>query len=83
VAVERVFVVGKTVHVLARTCGSEAACPECGTVSRRVHSRYRRQLADTACGGQEVAALDQGLPLASRGRARSQMGCAPRVTTPV
>jgi hypothetical protein len=30
-----------------------------------------------------AAALDQGLPLASRGRARSQMGCAPRVTTPV
>jgi transposase len=54
VAVERISVVGKTVHVLARTCGSEAACPDCGTVSRRVHSRYRRQLADTACGGREV-----------------------------
>jgi len=54
VAVERISVVGRTVHVLARTCGSGAACPECGTVSRRVHSRYRRQLADTASGGQEV-----------------------------
>jgi len=40
--------------VLARTCGSEAACPGCGVVSRRVHSRYQRKLADTASGGQEV-----------------------------
>jgi transposase len=54
VAVERIFVAGRTVHMLARTCGSEAGCPECGTVSRRVHSRYRRQLADTASGSQEV-----------------------------
>jgi transposase len=42
------------VHVLARTCASEAACTGCGTVSRRVHSSYRRRLADTASGGQEV-----------------------------
>jgi transposase len=42
------------VHVLARTCASEAACPGCGVVSRRVHSRYERKLADTASGGQEV-----------------------------
>jgi len=40
--------------VLARTCASEAACPGCGVVSRRVHSRYQRKLADTASGGQEV-----------------------------
>ena len=54
VVVERISVAGRSVHVLARACGSEAACPECGAVSRRVHSRYRRQLADTASGGQEV-----------------------------
>jgi transposase len=42
------------VHVLARTCASEAACPGCGVVSRRVRSRYQRKLADTASGGQEV-----------------------------
>jgi len=42
------------VHVLARTCASEAACTGCGVVSRRVHSSYQRQLADTASGGQEV-----------------------------
>jgi transposase len=37
-----------------RTCASEAACTGCGVVSRRVHSSYQRQLADTASGGQEV-----------------------------
>jgi transposase len=42
------------VHVLAGTCAREAACPGCGLVSRRVHSRYQRKLADTASGGQEV-----------------------------
>ena len=41
-------------HVLARTCAGEAACTGCGVVSRRVHSSYRRQLADTASGGREV-----------------------------
>jgi transposase len=40
--------------VLARTCASEAACPGCGVMSWRVHSRYQRKLADTASGGQEV-----------------------------
>jgi transposase len=45
---------GGSVHVLARTCASEAACTACGVVSRRVHSSYQRQLADTASGGQEV-----------------------------
>jgi len=42
------------VHVLARTKASEGACPPCGVMSRWVHSRYQRQLADTASGGQEV-----------------------------
>jgi transposase len=40
--------------VLARTCASEAACPGCGVVSRRVHSHYQGKLADIASGGQEV-----------------------------
>ena len=41
-------------HVLARACAGEAACPGCGVVSRRVHSRYQRQLSDTASGCQQV-----------------------------
>jgi hypothetical protein len=40
--------------VLVRTCAAAAACPGCGVVSRRVHSRYEQTLADTASGGQEV-----------------------------
>jgi transposase len=54
VAIEHLVTAGRSVHVLARTCASEAACPGCGVVSRRVHSRYQRKLADTASGGQEV-----------------------------
>jgi hypothetical protein len=53
-AVEHVETAGRSVHVLARTCASEAACLGCGVVSRRVHSHYQRKLADTASGGQEV-----------------------------
>jgi transposase len=48
-------VAGRTVHIQARSCVSEAGCPGCGVVSRRVHSSYQRRLADTAAGGQEVA----------------------------
>ena len=40
--------------MLVRTCAAAAACPGCGVVSRRIHSRYERTLADTASGGQEV-----------------------------
>jgi transposase len=54
VAVERVSAAGRSVHVLARACASEAACTGCGVVSRRVHSSYQRRLADSASGGQEV-----------------------------
>jgi transposase len=54
VAVEHVFAAGRSVHVLARTCAGEAACPGCGVVSRRVHSRYQRRLSDTASGCQQV-----------------------------
>ena len=46
--------------MLARTCASEAACTGCGAVSRRVHSSYQRQLADTASGGREVLIDLQG-----------------------
>lgn len=54
VSVERVFVAGRSVRIQASTRGSQAVCPACGTMSRRVHSRYERRLADTAAGGHEV-----------------------------
>ena len=52
--VERVFAAGGSVRVQARACGSSAACPGCGALSRRVHSRYERRLLDMAAGGREV-----------------------------
>jgi transposase len=54
VSVERIFQAGRSVRILASTRCPQAACPGCGTVSRRVHSRYERRLSDTAAGGQEV-----------------------------
>jgi transposase len=38
---------------LTSTCTS-AACPRCGKVSDRVHSRYLRKLADLACHNRQV-----------------------------
>jgi transposase len=54
VLVEGVSRVGGSVRITARTRSSAAVCPECGTVSRRVHSRYERRLLDTAVAGCEV-----------------------------
>jgi transposase len=49
-----VFKAGGSVRVLARAAVPSAACPQCGVVSGRVHSRYERRLLDTAIGGCEV-----------------------------
>jgi transposase len=54
VSVERVVLSGRVVRIGIRASGSRAACPACGTVSRRVHSRYERRLSDLAVSGQEV-----------------------------
>jgi transposase len=40
--------------LLLETTVSSAACPICGTKSNRVHSRYRRALADLPCFGKAV-----------------------------
>ncbi|SDI64220.1 transposase family protein [Nonomuraea jiangxiensis] len=54
VCVEGVSRSGKSVRIQARTSTSQAACPTCGGVSKRVHSRYERRLVDAAVGGQET-----------------------------
>jgi transposase len=54
VSVERVFLAGRSVRIQASTRGQQAACPACGAVSGRVHSRYWRWLSDTAVAGQET-----------------------------
>lgn len=43
------------VAILASTEASASRCPECGYPSRRVHSRYRRTLADLPWGGVPVS----------------------------
>jgi hypothetical protein len=55
VIVEEVAVAVGLLLVIARARAPEAACPKCGTVSGRVHSRYSRRLADAAMGGRPVA----------------------------
>ena len=32
-----------------------AACPLCGATSRRIHSRYTRQVSDLPCGGKQIS----------------------------
>jgi AcrR family transcriptional regulator len=57
VIVEEVVAAAGLLLVLARARAPEAACPECGTASGRVHSRYSRKLADAAIGGRQVEIL--------------------------
>ncbi|WP_420847111.1 transposase family protein [Nonomuraea basaltis] len=46
--------VGDTVLIAARTVAAEASSPECGLLSTRVHSRYRRTVWDLAMCGRSV-----------------------------
>ena len=43
------------VVITAAAVGREGRCPRCGTSSARVHSRYRRRVADAPIGGTPVA----------------------------
>ena len=54
VIIEEVVAAAGLLLVLARARAGTAACPRCGTVSGRVHSRYQRRLADAAVGGRQV-----------------------------
>jgi transposase len=42
------------VRLLVRPAAAEAACPRCGMLSGRVHSRYARRLRDVPAGGRDV-----------------------------
>jgi transposase len=55
VTVEAVTAAAGLLLVAARARAPGAACPGCGTVSGRVHSRYARTLDDAAVGGRPVA----------------------------
>lgn len=52
--IERVSVAGRSVRVQAATLDRAVACPTCGYVARRVHSRYERRLTDLMVGGRET-----------------------------
>lgn len=52
--ITNVLTTGRSVRVHAETSSVAARCPQCSTVSRRVHSRYERRLLDAAIGGQET-----------------------------
>jgi len=54
VIVEGVAAAAGLLLVMARARAPGAACPRCGTMSGRIHSRYVRRLADVAIGGRRV-----------------------------
>ena len=41
-------------RIQASTCDSQATCPACGVLAKRVHSRYERRISDTAVSGREL-----------------------------
>lgn len=45
---------GETIVVTARAEARVADCPLCGAASRRIHSRYIRQVSDLPCSGQGI-----------------------------
>jgi transposase len=52
--IDGVHAAGVVVRIEASTRLGLVACPGCGTLSGRVHSRYERRLSDTAIAGREV-----------------------------
>ena len=49
--VESAYYEGDKTVIEIRASGSVGLCPLCGTVSRRVHSRYRRRVTDLPLSG--------------------------------
>jgi transposase len=54
VAAERAWEHGGRVFLQVRPVAAEAGCPECGTLSDRVHGSYPRRLHDVPAGGRDV-----------------------------
>lgn len=55
--VESAYYEGDKAIVVVRASGSIGLCPSCGTVSRRIHSRYRRRVTDLPLAGRIVQLL--------------------------
>ena len=62
------------IAVSVRSKASEHACPRCGTLSSRIHSRYVRTAADLPCAGKKVE-----IQLATRGFIRNAPLCPRRI----
>jgi len=54
VRVERLSATDRVIRLDAAACAGAVACPVCGQLSDRVHSRYERRLAECGVGGREV-----------------------------
>lgn len=52
--VESVVCENRAAVMTVRHASEASACPDCGTSSKRVHSRYRRQLSDLPIAGRPV-----------------------------
>src|SRR5580704_7492425 len=55
--VESAYYQGNKAIIAVRASGSVGLCPSCGTVSRRVHSRYRRHVTYLPLSGRIVQLL--------------------------
>ncbi len=64
----------KTVSLSVASTSSSVACPVCGRESARIHSHYRRTLADLPWGGRSVR-----LSLRVRRLRCSESGCPRRI----
>lgn len=53
--VETVSDSSDSINLVVRSDNGMAECPSCGTTSRRIHSRYARQVADLPCAGKQVS----------------------------
>ncbi len=52
--IERVDVGEDRIGLVTRSNATMAACPSCATAARRVHSRYRRRVADLPLAGRRI-----------------------------
>src|SRR5947209_16276349 len=56
-SIERVTASAPELLVQVLSSSPQACCPLCGVSASRIHSRYRRQVADLPCVGQHVTLL--------------------------
>ncbi|GAB3843820.1 ISL3-like element IS469 family transposase [Dactylosporangium cerinum] len=52
--VDRVFAESGVVRIQAESVQGAGVCPDCGTATDRVHSRYQRRISDPAMTGRQV-----------------------------